>query len=63
MTNQEIYDLISCFDRSTAQTMRLSTQDFSLELTRGGAAPAPSPAVPAAPIVSGHLLPPQRAAR
>lgn len=51
MTNQEIYDLISCFDRSTAQTMRLSTQDFSLELTRGGAAPAPSPAVPAASAV------------
>lgn len=51
MTNLEIYDLISCFDRSTAQTMRLSTQDFSLELTRGGAAPAPSPAVPAAPAV------------
>ena len=57
MTNQEIYDLISCFDRSTAQTMRLSTQDFSLELTRGGAAPAPSPAVPAAPIVSAAPAP------
>ena len=37
MTNQEIYDLIACFDRSTAQTMRLSMQDFTVELTRGGA--------------------------
>ena len=37
MTNQEIYDLIACFDRSTAQTMKLSMQDFSIELTRGGA--------------------------
>lgn len=36
MTNQDIYDLIACFDRSTAQTMRLSIQDFTIELTRGG---------------------------
>ena len=33
MTNQDIYDLIACFDRSTAQTMRLSLQDFTIELT------------------------------
>ena len=45
MTNQEIYDLIACFDRSTAQTMRLSMQDFTVELTRGG---AQAPAAPAA---------------
>ncbi len=45
MTNQEIYDLIACFDRSTAQTMRLCMQDFSIELTRGG---AQAPAEPAA---------------
>lgn len=45
MTNQEIFDLIACFDRSTAQTMRLSMQDFAIELTRGG---AKAPAAPAA---------------
>ena len=50
MTNQEIYDLIACFDRSTAQTMRLSMQDFAIELTRGG---AQAPAVPAAPAAGG----------
>ena len=50
MTNQEIYDLIACFDRSTAQTMRLSMQDFSIELTRGG---AQAPAVPAASAAGG----------
>lgn len=55
MTNQEIFDLIACFDHSTAQTLRLTMQDFSLELTRGGgavlpaasdaaSAPAPEPA-------------------
>ncbi len=60
MTNQEIFDLIACFDRSTAQTLRLSMQDFSLELTRGGVsaqapaaaavtAPAPVPASVSAP--------------
>ena len=46
MTNQEIFDLVACFDRSTAQTMRLSTQEFTIELTRGGAA-APQSAAPA----------------
>ena len=50
MTNQEIYDLIACFDRSTAQTMRLSMQDFAIELSRGG---AQAPAVPAAPAAGG----------
>ena len=46
MTNQEIFDLVACFDRSTAQTMKLSTQEFTIELTRGGAA---APAAAAAP--------------
>lgn len=47
MTNQEIYDLIACFERSSLQTLRLSQQDFSIELSRGGAAAA-APAAPAA---------------
>ena len=46
MSNQEIFDLIACFDRSTAQTMRLSMQDFTIELTRGGAR-VPEAAAPA----------------
>ncbi len=55
MTNQEIFDLVACFDRSTAQTMKLSTQEFTIELTRGGASapaagtPAAAPAAAAAP--------------
>ena len=32
MTNQEIYDLIARFDHSSLQTLRLSKQDFSIEL-------------------------------
>ena len=47
MTNQEIYYLIACFERSSLQTLRLSRQDFSIELSRGGAAAA-APAAPAA---------------
>ena len=47
MTNQEIYDLIACFERSSLQTLRLSRQDFSIELSSGGAAAA-APAAPAA---------------
>jgi acetyl-CoA carboxylase biotin carboxyl carrier protein len=59
MTNQEIYDLMDRFERSTLQTLKLSCQEFSIELGRGCsaapgvAAPAAAPAVretaPAAP--------------
>lgn len=47
MTNQEIYDLIARFDHSSLQTLRLSKQDFSIELSRGSAQ-FPAPAAPAA---------------
>ena len=63
MTNQEIFDLVACFDRSTAQTMKLSTQEFTIELTRGGAA-APAAAAPGAvpAAVSAPAPAPQAAA-
>lgn len=44
MTNQEIFDLMDRFQRSTIQTMKLSMQDFSIELAKA----APAAAVPAA---------------
>lgn len=47
MTNQEIYDLIARFDHSSLQTLRLSKQDFSIELSRGSAQ-FPAPSAPAA---------------
>lgn len=59
MTNQEIYDLIARFDHSSLQTLRLSKQDFSIELSRSSAqspasaapaaaqSPVPAPAAPA----------------
>ena len=56
MTNQEFFEIVACFDRSTAQTMKLSTQEFTIELTRGCAsapaasAPAAAPAAAAAPV-------------
>lgn len=67
MTNQDIYDLIACFDRSTVQTMRLSMQDFTIELTRGGAQgsavpmareadPAPVPAPRAGETITAPLV-------
>lgn len=54
MTNQEIYDLIACFERSSLQTLRLSRQDFSIELSRGGSAAA-APAAPAAMTASAAV--------
>ena len=47
MTNQEIYDLIARFDHSSRQTLRLSKQDFSIELSRSSAQ-SPAPSAPAA---------------
>lgn len=55
MTNQEIKELISCFESSSLQAMKLSTQEFTIEMNRGGGtAPASSApaaaATPAAPV-------------
>ena len=47
MTNQEIYALIARFDHSSLQTLRLSKQDFSIELSRSSAQ-SPAPSAPAA---------------
>lgn len=56
MTNQEIFDLMDRFQRSSLRSMKLSCQDFSIELEQGApaaaaAAPAaaPAPAATAAP--------------
>ena len=46
MTNQEIFDLIDRFERSSISAMKLAIQDFSLELSRESAAPAAAAAVP-----------------
>lgn len=42
MTKQEIFDLMGRFEGSTLSSMKLSTQEFTIELTRGGGAPAPA---------------------
>ena len=63
MTNQEIFDLIACFDRSTVQTLKLSKEDFTIELTRGQGAAAPmAAAAPAAPAPAAPAAPAEMAA-
>lgn len=60
MTNQEIFDLISRFEDSSLHTLKLSTQDFSIELSRGGAPVSTASAVPSAPAprpTGGSLAP------
>ena len=47
MTNQEIFDLMDRFQRSSLRAMKLSCQDLSIELEQGAAA-APAAAAPAA---------------
>ena len=51
MTNQEIFDLMDRFQRSSLQTMKLSTQEFTIELSRGGVPASAAPVAAAAPAV------------
>ena len=59
MTNQEIFDLMDRFQRSSLRSMKLSCQDFSIELEQGAAA-APAAAAPApqaeGPVISAPLV-------
>ena len=48
MTNEEIFDLMDRFGRSNLQSLKLSMQDFSIELTHP--APAAAPAAVPAPV-------------
>ena len=71
MTNQEIFDLMDRFERSNLQSMKLSMQDFSIELAHpapvavpagisgvSGAAAAPAaPAAAEAPAASAPEAP------
>ena len=45
MTNQELKDFLACFEGSSLSKLKLSTQEFTIELERSLAA---APAVPAA---------------
>ncbi|MCI6320106.1 MAG: acetyl-CoA carboxylase biotin carboxyl carrier protein subunit [Clostridiales bacterium] len=70
MTNQEIFDLMDRFQRSSLRSMKLSCQDFSIELEQGAsaaaaaapaAAPAPTAAAapapqPESPVISAPLV-------
>ena len=53
MTNQELFDLMARFDRSTLQSLKLSRGDFTVELARGGVSVPPAPAAAAAPAAAG----------
>ena len=53
MTNQELNDLLAHFEGSSLSKLKLSTQEFTIEMERAVAAPAASaaPAIPAAAAV------------
>ena len=54
MINQEIYDLMDRFQRSTIHSMKLSTQDVTIEFAKApvSAAPAVVPVASAVPAVA-----------
>jgi acetyl-CoA carboxylase biotin carboxyl carrier protein len=60
MIDQEIYDLMGRFERSSMTELKLSTQKFTLELSKSGSPAAmlePQPqAVPTAPEEEKHLV-------
>ena len=47
MTNQELNDLLALFDGSSLSKLKLSTQEFTIEMERAVSAPA-APVIPAA---------------
>ena len=47
MTNQELKDLLASFEGSSLSKLKLSTQEFTIEMERAVAAPA-APVIPAA---------------
>ncbi len=50
MNNQELYDLLDRFERSSLQTLKISREGFCVEMSRGGApSAAPAPGAKAAP--------------
>ena len=58
MTNEEIYDLMDRFERSTLQSLKLSQEGFTIELCRAAPAPAaPVFAAPAAPVFAAPAAP------
>ena len=57
MTNQEIYDLMDRFQRSSLRAMKLSCQDFSIELEQGILAAVPAPAAAAVPAPAAAAVP------
>ena len=58
MTNQEIYDLMDRFERTTLQSLKLSQEGFSIELCRAAAVSA----APAAPVYAAPAAPAPAAA-
>ena len=57
MTNQEIFDLMDRFQRSSLRSMKLSCQDFSIELEQGAPAAAAAAAPAAAPVPAAAAVP------
>ena len=52
MTNQEIFSLMDRFERSSLQSMKLATQEFTIELSRGVSGATIPAAASAAPAIA-----------
>ena len=57
MTNPELYDLMDRFQRSSLRSMKLSCQDFTIELEQSNPAASPAPAAAAVPAPAAAAVP------
>ena len=55
MTNQELNDLLARFEGSSLSKLKLSTQEFTIEMERAVSAPA-APVIPAAAEPEGDAI-------
>ena len=62
MIDQEIYELMERFGRSNLSGLKLSTQDYTIELSQGGASVVQAPQAPAAQPAAPAPAAPQAAA-
>ena len=57
MTNQELKDFLACFEGSSLSKLKLSTQEFTIELERSFAAAPAAPAAVSVPAASAPKAP------
>ena len=62
MTSKELFDLMSRFEASTIQSMKLTTGDISIEMSKGACAAGSAPAAGTSASLTGRTTAPSTGA-